>query len=606
MSARGFRALVAAIMIARAAAFSPQLPFGLGLRGASHRLAAPVMQVERDTLRDPAAPVSKPVPRLDRRAALLAAGGAIAGAFAQPAFAGFGSMGSAATSSVPLKEMTAEQLETLPIRKASQFQKALVGRRGAKQIDTLLRSIEISNDDKEQLRLLQMMKDELADKMTEEQLARLNQLQARKDKAFRLAETERQLRERAESLAKLAKQPIWVAYVSAFLGSVSSTAIMHPIDTIKTRLQESAARPGAPGAAGPEDGAPVSSIVDFKHPAGGGAPVPRPGGGGRNASGDGGDALDIGNAATGPEPAPGGGGGVALATKAAALEPVPAIGFARAGGDGALPALALDGGGAAAAAAAAQKAAPRGVLDVLRSLKDTEGGLLKGVLDLYEGLLPNLLKEGPSASLYLGIYELVKINLQDKTNLPLLMVYFLSGAAGEIFASLVKVPNEAIKSQVQTSNTTSLEAAQALLRDPKALGNTLRAWQGAMLRDIPMGALTMVFFESSKTYIIQDPYIDWDVSTLQSEALLGSIGGAIGAIASAPMDVITTRIITQKNADGEAPLGLVPMAKRIYSEGGLASFYEGATERLLFWSPAVGIFLAVYCSLRQVAMQAGI
>jgi hypothetical protein len=116
----------------------------------------------------------------------------------------------------------------------------------------------------------------------------------------------------------------------------------------------------------------------------------------------------------------------------------------------------------------------------------------------------------------------------------------------------------------------------------------------------------MVFFESSKTYIIQDPYIDWDVSTLQSEALLGSIGGAIGAIASAPMDVITTRIITQKNADGEAPLGLVPMAKRIYSEGGLASFYEGATERLLFWSPAVGIFLAVYCSLRQVAMQAGI
>ncbi|KAJ1494458.1 hypothetical protein T484DRAFT_1765555 [Baffinella frigidus] len=46
------------------------------------------------------------------------------------------------------------------------------------------------------------------------------------------------------------------------------------------------------------------------------------------------------------------------------------------------------------------------MLEVLTSLKDTEGGLLKGIVNLYDGLLPNLLKEGPSASLYLGIYEL--------------------------------------------------------------------------------------------------------------------------------------------------------------------------------------------------------
>ena len=65
-------------------------------------------------------------------------------------------MGSASTSSVPLREIDVDQLSALPINKAVQFQKALVGRRGAKQIDFLLRSIEISEDDKEQLRLLQV------------------------------------------------------------------------------------------------------------------------------------------------------------------------------------------------------------------------------------------------------------------------------------------------------------------------------------------------------------------------------------------------------------------------------------------------------------------
>lgn len=94
--------------------------------------------------------------RLGRRAALLAAGGLVAGSFAKDAFAGFGSVGSASTSSVPLREIEIDQLSALPFNKAVQFQKALVGRRGAKQIDSLLNSIEISEGDKEQLRLLQV------------------------------------------------------------------------------------------------------------------------------------------------------------------------------------------------------------------------------------------------------------------------------------------------------------------------------------------------------------------------------------------------------------------------------------------------------------------
>jgi len=62
---------------------------------------------------------------------------------------------------------------------------------------------------------------------------------------------------------------------------------------------------------------------------------------------------------------------------------------------------------------------------------------------------------------------------------------------------------------------------------------------------------------------------------------------------------IRARFSVQDGEEAEG-LGLVEMTKLVYTEGGVGAFYQGAAERIVFWSPAVGIFLAVYCSLRQV------
>lgn len=71
--------------------------------------------------------------------------------------------------------------------------------------------------------------------------------------------------------------------------------------------------------------------------------------------------------------------------------------------------------------------------------------------ELYRGLLPNLAKEGPSSALYLGVYEACKDRLlATQLGGSPLLVYLLSGAAGEMVGSVVRAPSEAAKARLQS------------------------------------------------------------------------------------------------------------------------------------------------------------
>jgi solute carrier family 25 S-adenosylmethionine transporter 26 len=145
------------------------------------------------------------------------------------------------------------------------------------------------------------------------------------------------------------------------------------------------------------------------------------------------------------------------------------------------------------------------------------------------------------------------------------------------------------------------------LAQPDGRRNTVRAWASSLLRDVPMGAVQIAIFEVLKAYVIQRPDISFDTNTLQAEAAFGAIGGFIGAVITTPADVVTVRIMTRQQPQGrqsanEAPVGALEMAREIYATEGAAGFLSGAVSRGLYWAPAIGIFLSLYCSLRQVAL----
>jgi len=239
--------------------------------------------------------------------------------------------------------------------------------------------------------------------------------------------------------------------------------------------------------------------------------------------------------------------------------------------------------------------------------------------DLYEGLTGNLFKEVPPSAIYLGVYETVKYALVPKVAPAyLLFVYLIAGAAGETVGSVIRAPAEAVKSLVQSkTKRNAIEAFESVFFTTEGRANVLRAWSASVGRDVPFGAIQLAVFELIKASILNNPDIEFDSSTLFSEAIIGAFAGGLGAFLTNPADVITTRIITQDittsdsgengNRDTDVssssePLGVLDMGKKIYNEDGIDAFFTGWTARVGYWAPAISIFLTCYCSVRQMGI----
>ena len=379
------------------------------------------------------------------------------------------------------------------------------------------------------------------------------------------------LRHRVEELG-LEAQGADAVYGSALAASVLSTAAMHPVDTIKVRRQTAKGkgkRRERRTLGGPGWGVDPSPTVS------------PPSASLKSNSYDGDDVK-----------------GGTVTTVTTALET-------------ATPAVlhALD-----VAAIAEQYSGKRRVLRTrVGGDPRVDAEPLIALASLYDGLVPNLLKEGPPLALYLGIYEALKSVLLQNTELTPVFCYLVAGAVGECVGSVVRVPAEAIKSTRQASDgAITLGGAVAKnFGDSRGRDNLLSAWSVALVRDVPFGAVQIALFEALKAYLVglEHPLVDGD--SFVGEAMLGAFGGGVGAFISAPADVVVTRLIEQRGAtdgngtngtsgtNGSGDLDPLDMTRAIYAEGGIAAFFDGAGERVLYWAPAIGLFLTAYCRFRH-------
>ena len=228
-------------------------------------------------------------------------------------------------------------------------------------------------------------------------------------------ELEARITQRSAMLGALGAQPDWFNYVAAFAGSVVSTLIMHPLDTLKTRAVASSAKGGRAeggGGDGGDDGSDGASVqqrvavttMSANAPTASAAP---------EASGAAptyGAVVDTASVLK---------GGAASSDEASVSSVVQA-----AQATGQQPAeveVQTVVSGMSAEMAAGVESKPE---------KEAEGWSIQGYLSLYQGIDGALVKEGPPSALYLGIYEIMKSYLMATTTLPVLAIYLISGMRG--------------------------------------------------------------------------------------------------------------------------------------------------------------------------------
>ena len=449
------------------------------------------------------------------------------------------------------------------------------------------------------------------------------------------AEFQKKLLQRKVDEARLENQSQLIVYGAALGASVLSTALMHPVDTVKVRKQalsaeklKATAAAEFVGGAAEETAFAVASAATVAASAAVDARVVAAAEGGPEASFD---AFD-----DAPATASGSGSGSgsfdgfepeapSSASAAVATATVTRTRADRSANDPASPFASLDqafeelesayGVEATAyeeaqmplssALAAAALSAPSPPIFGPLGVPLTPAGLAS----LYDGLLPNIIKEGPPLAMYLGIYEYLKAILlaTDLKDSPV-ACYLVAGAVGELIGSILRVPAEAVKSTQQSKEDISLSDAMALnFATAEGRANCVEAWTAAVTRDVPFGAIQIALFEALKIYLSGMANPPFDGDSFLGEAILGAFGGGVGAFVSAPMDVVVVRLIKQQ-ASGDAKageatkLGAVGMAKLVYEEGGAAAFFRGSGERVLYWAPAIGIFLTAYCQIRHALL----
>ncbi|XP_078040603.1 short Calcium-binding Mitochondrial Carrier isoform X4 [Augochlora pura] len=173
--------------------------------------------------------------------------------------------------------------------------------------------------------------------------------------------------------------------------------------------------------------------------------------------------------------------------------------------------------------------------------------------------------------------------------------HLVSGGVAGAVSRTCTAPLDRIKVYLQVHGTRHckiMSCFRYMLRE----GGSTSLWRGNginVLKIGPESALKFMAYEQIKRAIKGN---DVRELGLYERLMAGSLAGGISQSAIYPLEVLKTRFALRKTGEFA---GLLDATKKIYSQGGLKSFYKGYIPNLIGILPYAGIDLAVYETLKN-------
>lgn len=232
-----------------------------------------------------------------------------------------------------------------------------------------------------------------------------------------------------------------------------------------------------------------------------------------------------------------------------------------------------------------------------------------GFWSLWAGLTPAILGSMPSSALYFGVYEHMKRRLnavvpspsttEEGNNKNALLdlsaqraqvarrwlVHAVAAAAGNTASSLVFVPKEVLKQQLQTFRNShsgvsanTLQVLGTILKEKGIIG-LYSGYRATLLRNIPSAILRFALYEEFKIFIAGHSVLSTWLQTHHAPLVAGAFAGAISSAMTTPLDVVKTRMAVNACPPGGHVLTcLVDVAQR----EGVPGLYAGLGFRVLY------------------------
>jgi len=122
-------------------------------------------------------------------------------------------------------------------------------------------------------------------------------------------------------------------------------------------------------------------------------------------------------------------------------------------------------------------------------------------------------------------------------------------------------------------------------------------------RDVPWNALSFLFHGAAKGKFAA---IKGRAPNDRENLALASAAGMIAAVIMTPVDVVKTRIMTQRlgeAASAKASGGIVGAIRSIAREEGVRALFKGTVPRVMYLAPLAGITLSVYEAVSQYMLR---
>lgn len=222
--------------------------------------------------------------------------------------------------------------------------------------------------------------------------------------------------------------------------------------------------------------------------------------------------------------------------------------------------------------------------------------LFKG---LYQGFGPAVVASAPAAAAFFAMYDYTKRILERKVRddkyAPL--CHMVAAGAGDVAGSTVRVPFEVVKQRMQSGMYTSVREAVRATFGNEGVGGFFRGYGSLVLRELPFDAIQFPLYEFLKKKW-REVAEGGELKTWQT-SVCGSIAGGVSATLTTPLDVVKTRLMTQR-IGADKYKGILHGLRTIAREEGMGALMAGVAPRVLWISLGGAVFFGAYEAAKDV------
>lgn len=220
-----------------------------------------------------------------------------------------------------------------------------------------------------------------------------------------------------------------------------------------------------------------------------------------------------------------------------------------------------------------------------------------GLMGFYHGFLTYGVADATGGAFKFSVWETWK---QLSKDLPLakslswLYVWIGAGLAF-VASSIVIVPGELLKQQLQMSHYDSLPLAVAGIFEQSGLAGFFVGYEGVLYRDVPYTILELGLYDLFKSLIEAKRPVEHKPQAWE-EILAAAITGGVTAFLTTPIDVVKTKMMVDSEYVGDSFLECLLAS---IDHHGWMSVFAGVEARMAWILPFTAIYLPTYDYLKR-------